>query len=540
MKSLYAGWLFAALGICLSAQPSIRTVNGVLNAASFAQQGMPNSPIAEGSTFTVFGTGLGPAALQEVTGFPVSTLLGGTSVNITADGNTVKAPMIFTIASQIAAVMPSTTPVGAATLTVTYNGVTSAAYPIQVVKSSFGTFAVNQQGNGTGAIVDINNKPFLPASAALANDVAILWGTGLGPIPYNDADQPVATNLTNIPVKLYVGGQLVSTGYQGPSGCCAGLNQIVFTVPAGVTGCSVPVEVSINGIVSPTTTMPIAGDPSRVCSDPNGISGTVLESLLSKPSFNLGFVSLSRTTSTVPILGTTTTTDVGVAGFFNIKPLDFAGSISFQQASIGSCIVNVISEASAGNLLSAFTGLDAGPSIDVKGPGATDQKLMPVQGFTGDYTSTNGVTPFLTPGAYIASGSGGADVKAFSVNLTAANPITWTNESSIGTIDRATGVTVTWTGGAPGTYAKITGSSLLEGPPALIATFTCEAPVAQGTFTVGPQVLLQLPPSGSVGGFGLGTLSIGNSEPYTSFTATGLDYGYAESSVLVSDSVTYQ
>jgi hypothetical protein len=299
--------------------------------------------------------------------------------------------------------------------------------------------------------------------------------------------------------------------------------------------------VSINGIVSPTTTMPIASsNANRVCSDPNGISGTVLETLLSKPSFNLGFVTLSRTTATNPISGTTTTTDTGDAGFFNIKPLDYAGAVSFQQTSIGSCIVNVISEGAGSTLLSAFTGLDAGPFIDVKGPGGTDQKLTPVQGFTGDYISTNGITSFLTPGAWTASGTGGADVGAFSVGITVANPITWTNEASINTVDRASGVTVTWTGGAPGTYAKITGSSILMGPPALVATFTCQAPVAQETFTVGPEVLLQLPASGSIGGIGLGSLSLGNSEPYTSFTATGLDYGFAESSVLVSKSVTYQ
>jgi hypothetical protein len=124
--------------------------------------------------------------------------------------------------------------------------------------------------------------------------------------------------------------------------------------------------------------------------------------------------------------------------------------------------------------------------------------------------------------------------------MTVANPITWTNEASISTVDRASGVTVTWTGGAPGTYATITGTSLLFGPPAVITTFTCQAPIAQGTFTVGPDVLLQLPASISIGGIGLATLSVGNNEPYVEFTATGLDYGFAQSSVSISDPVTYQ
>jgi hypothetical protein len=330
----------------------------------------------------------------------------------------------------------------------------------------------------------------------------------------------------------------VSTSYQGPSTCCAGVNQIVFKVPAGVTGCSVPVEVSINNVVSPTTTMPIGSDSSRVCSDPNGIPSSILQALLSKPSFNLGTVSLSRTTATL----LNTSTDTGSAVFFNIKPLEFAGATSFQKAAIGSCIVNSISESAETTVFSGFTGLDAGPFIDVNGPGGT-QELAPLAGITGVYASTNGTTPFLTPGAYTASGTGGtggAAVGPFSVDMTVANPITWTNEASIGTVDRASGVTVTWTGGAPGTYATISGTSFLIGSSLLITTFTCQAPIAQGTFTVGPDVLLQLPASTSVAGIGLATLSVGNNEPYVEFTATGLDYGFAQSSVSISASVTYQ
>ena len=536
MRSLFAAvLLFAALGIGLSAQPVIRTTNGVLNAASYAQQGMPNSAIAQGSIFTVFGTGLGPAVLQEYSSFPVSSMLGGTTVNVAANGTTVQAPMIFTTATQVAAIMPSTTPVGNATVSVTYENATSGTYPIQVVASSFGTFAVNEQGNGTGIITNADGDVFLADSAALPGDSATIWGTGIGPLPYSDADMPKATNLTNIPVKLYVGGQLVSTSYQGPSTCCAGVNQIVFKVPAGVTGCSVPVEVSINNVVSPTTTMPIGSDSSRVCSDPNGIPSSILQALLSKPSFNLGTVSLSRTTATL----LNTSTDTGSAVFFNIKPLEFAGATSFQKAAIGSCIVNSISESAETTVFSGFTGLDAGPFIDVNGPGGT-QELAPLAGITGVYASTNGTTPFLTPGAYTASGTGGAAVGPFSVDMTVANPITWTNEASIGTVDRASGVTVTWTGGAPGTYATISGTSFLIGSSLLITTFTCQAPIAQGTFTVGPDVLLQLPASTSVAGIGLATLSVGNNEPYVEFTATGLDYGFAQSSVSISASVTYQ
>jgi len=537
MKKLIVGLLFSCSGIFLSAQtPAIRSVNGVLNAASFAQQGMPNSGIAQGALFTIFGTNLGPAALQEITDFGLNSPLGGTVVNITAGGNTVPAPMIFTVAGQVAAIMPSTTPVGAATVSVTFGGNTSAEYPIQVVANSFGAFSLNQQGTGAGVFSDVNFKPFLPNYSAMPDDVVIAWGTGLGALPYPDTNHPVGTNLTNIPVKLYVGEQLVATDYQGPSGCCEGINQIVFHVPHGVTGCNVPVEVSINGVVSPTTTIPITTDASRICSDPNGISSSVWTALFSKASFNLGFLSLDRTTETLPVLGAQTS-DNGSAGFFHVDTQSFVGTPSLQVAAIGSCVVTVYSGDSV-SVFPTFTGLDAGPFINLQGPNGAKQ-LAPVSGQKGDYSAdlTGG---YLIPGAYTASGTGGADVGAFSANLTAPPPLVWTNEASITNVDRATGVTVTWTGGAPGTFAKITGFSALVGPPAVVALFTCEAPVAQGTFTVGPNVLLQLPPSAIIDGFGTGLLSVGNSSAPTTFAAPGIDFGYATSSVTSSSFVGYE
>jgi uncharacterized protein (TIGR03437 family) len=539
MRSLFAGLLYASLGVGLFAQtPTIRTVSGVQNAASEAQQGMPNAGIAQGSMFTVFGTNLGPAAIQKPTAFPIGTTLSDTSVNVTANGNTVQAPMIFTIASQVAAVMPSTTPVGTVQVSVTYKGVTSALYNVEVVANSFGTFSVNYQGDGPGVITDVNGQVFNPTAAAMPGDPVIIWGTGLGALPYNDADQPQAINLTGIPLDLFVGGQKVATGYQGPSGCCAGINQVVFTVPAGVTGCSVPVTLVINNVASPTTTMPVTTDPNRVCSDANGLSSTVWSEIFSKASVNLGSISLNRTSETFPILGTTSA-DSGSASFINLQPLTFFGTTSFQVAAIGSCIVSTYSGGSTPTI-PVFTGLDAGPMINNTGPNGP-QPMLPIASQKGAY-STKNTSTFLSPGGYaINNGAGGADVGAFSLNLTVPEQaFTWTNETSITTVSRTGGVTVNWTGGAPGSFAKITGLSAQIGPPEVGALFTCTVPVAQGTFTVGPDVLLQLPVSTTIDGFGSGLLEVGNSSPYTTFAATGLDYGFASTSVSYDSFVTYQ
>lgn len=552
MKPLAAVLVLAGvLAVTASAQPAINA-NGIVNAGSYAIPGLPNSGIAQGSIFTIFGTNMGPATLQKASSFPIPSNLGGTSVKITAGGQSFDAPMIYTVAGQVAAIMPSNTPVGSANVTVTYNGATSASQSVQVVANSFGTFSVNQQGNGAGVIVDSNYQLFLPNSAARPGDAAILWGTGLGPVTFPDSGQPQATNLTNIPVQLYVGGKTVNTTYQGRSGCCAGLDQIIFTVPSGVEGCSVPVTVRINNVVSNTTTMPITSSSNRVCSDPGGISDTDLAGLFSKGTFSVGFVELTRTTSTSslpPPIGGTTTTDSGFASFSSFTPTSYAGATgALQFTAVGSCIVTVFSGQGSSPVSGTSVGLDAGSAISVTGPKGAKQ-LTPLQAVKGAYSaqlSSTGST-YLDPGSYaINNGSGGADVKGFSFNLNVAQALTWTNQSTVtaNPIDRTKGVTVTWSGGAPGTYATISGTSIVTGPPAFGAGFVCRAPVEAGTFTVGPDVLLQLPPSTTIsaGGFSIstGSLDLANASNPVKFTAPGLDYGFATASSGSGATVAYQ
>src|SRR5258708_4549565 len=106
------------------AQPSIGA-GGVLNAGSYAYQGLPNSAIAQGSIFSIFGTAMGGSPVQAKT-FPLQTHLDDgtgktTSVAVTVNGTTVNALILFAKDLQINAVLPSNTPVGTGTITVTYN-----------------------------------------------------------------------------------------------------------------------------------------------------------------------------------------------------------------------------------------------------------------------------------------------------------------------------------------------------------------------------------------------------------------------------------
>ena len=187
MKSIrIAGLLLMAVGTAMS-QPVISSIE---NAASNIPAPLPNSPIAQGATFVVKGSNLGPANIL-VTGFPYPLILSGTfSMNstsisvMTTSGQIKDAIMYYTLDRQIAAILPSSTPVGTGSLTVTYNGQTSAPAPVTVVANNLGLYTLRSSGSGqavaTFQIPPAGGAYVSNGNAAIAGDSVILWGTGLG------------------------------------------------------------------------------------------------------------------------------------------------------------------------------------------------------------------------------------------------------------------------------------------------------------------------------------------------------------------------
>src|SRR5258706_4691704 len=97
----------------IQAQPSVLNVQ---NSASYTRS------VAQGSLFVVIGSNLGPAQLISAPAYPLLTQLAGTSIRISAGNSTILCPMVYTTAGQIAAILPSNTPLGLADITVTYTG----------------------------------------------------------------------------------------------------------------------------------------------------------------------------------------------------------------------------------------------------------------------------------------------------------------------------------------------------------------------------------------------------------------------------------
>ena len=150
------------------------------------------------------------------------------------------------------------------------------------------------------------------------------------------------------------------------------------------------------------------------------------------------------------------------------------------------------------------------------------------QGGVLTYTSSFPSSFFPETGAtFTFQGTGGPDIGKFSVTVSDPSPLVWTNQAAITSVNRNQDLTVTWTGGIPGTWVLVGGGSTTI---SVSGTFICYVPVSAGQFTIPSYVLLASP----VGNGGINLINQSNNQP---FQATGLDYTTAvaetESSISV-------
>lgn len=515
---------------CLAAIPHLYAAptiaaGGVKNAASYANSLLPNGAIAEGSIFNIFGSAMGPAAIAYASALPLPTTLSGTAVNVTVSGITVQCFMVYTSAGQVAAILPSSTPVGTGTISVSYNGAASPTAPITVAKSAFGIFTLNQQGSGPAVIQDGNYQFNSTTFAFQPGETVVLWGTGLGPISGSDANTPPTGNIPGITVSVMVGGVPATVTYAGRSGY-SGDDQVAFTIPQGVTGCFVPLILTVSASGSTnvvySNSVMISIDATTTCSSPSlptGLTGT-------GGNVRDGSILLDRNTSSIATaLGPIVSTGDVVEGSFNKIPSSaFSGGYDLAY---GQCaIVNSPPAPSV-----TTTPLDAGPVLNISGPNGNKQ--VPVSTFAvgSYYTQLGGGVPlpgqtaqplYLSPGNYtVDNGSGGADVGGFKVNITVPAIFTWTNMSQITTINRSQPLTFTWTGGDPNADVTIAGGS--GASAAVVVTFICKAHNSAGSLTVPTFILQALPPAAVIGGIPLGSLQIQTSTSVLQSPPSGLD-----------------
>jgi uncharacterized protein (TIGR03437 family) len=552
--------LIATTGIAFHASkavaaPPVVNPGGVLNAASYAPDGMPNWGVAQGSLFVVFGTDLAAPGLHSGS-YPLPTDLQGTSMRVTVKGATTRPFMVYTSPTQVGAILPSSTSTGDGTLVLTYNNVDSAPVPMHVETSRFGLFTRNSAGTGPAIAqvfdragnIHLNNH----TDAAQPGQTAVLWGAGLGPLSGNEANIPTVADLKT-DVDVLVGNQRARVIYSGRSGCCAGVDQVLFEVPQGVEGCFVPVVVRAGTAYSNFTSMSIASKGS-VCSDTTGFSASDLQGLAQVKDFLPGSVELFRATITFREPGTnlaiSATQDVGAAGFYRYNSeaayaaQGVLGAVlrgASGLAPFGSCNMYPFSDNSDDLIPDPIQplALNAGDVINIAGPRGTKTMVAGqagtynaqlggdgVLGFAGEDGSSGPV--FLDPGLYtVDNGSGSSQVGSFRGFINVAKPVTWVNAEQFTDIDRSKPLTIKWTGGNPASEFIVVAGISFNSVANAGRVFVCTEKADAGTFTVPSHVLASLPAAAASDGLS-GLLWIGNVSflQQNKFTASGLSAGY--------------
>ena len=513
------------------------TVTAVQNNYSYLVSGQPSYGIAPGALFILKGTGMAAAGttptLWNLSSGPLpltSPGSGGTSVSVTVGSTTVNCGIYYVSPAQVAAVLPSSTPTGSATFTVTYNGQSGSISNIPILTSSMGFDTLYGLGVAEGVATDNTSGNLITyAGSASWNEVVVLWGSGLGGDTAND-DRSYPAHQDNLSYlsAVYVGGVSAKILYQGRSQY-PGVDQVDIVIPQGVSGCFVSITgVSGTGaaeVVSNTITLPVEQN-GGACSDSNlSVTASLFTMLEGLPTVRTGVIEMAeRLTASGAYAGPSSANGT----FYNGSAGQYGAG--YGSASEGSCFVSEgITPANApGGFNGASTYNNAG-TLTVTGASPSPFVVPAVEQGVYQGILPTGYT-FPAADSFTASnGSGTGSVGSFSVTFPAPSaPLVWTNPPS--SVTRSAGITVNWTGGDPSADVEISG---LYNTASLTVDFACFAPASAQTFTIPAYITLSLPA-------GTGYLTLIQGTKPVIFSATGLDYGYAYTSEITQASVSWE
>ena len=510
--------IISSFSASLSAAPAVA---GVYNAASWVVPHQTNSGIAQGALFTVTGTGLGPITIQHADSYPLPTTQGlaGTTIQVRVNGVTENCIMIYSLDTQVAAILPSATPIGTGTLTLSYQGAESSI-AIQVLAANFGTFALNEDGTGPGVFTDASNNPITYIHPAHPGEELVLWGTGLGAITGDETEPPQQADL-HTGVQVLVNNQPATVVYGG-RGSSAGVDQINFVIPAGVTGCKVSVAVIVKGVTGNITSMAVAPEGQATCVDTFGpLTADNLQKAMARGSLNLGGVIVNR------VAGENDKLEAGFATYSLSNLVRSWGGGS--AGSIGSCLAYETFASSLNPIdpvVESFLNPGEQLMLNSTGGSKTISALA-----TGLFDTTLSTEPavYIEPGPFsVTNGAGGPDVGSFTWSLTLPDPVVPTNIPA--SIKLSQELTLTWTGSSG--FSAVTiflFSGVPVAPETAYVEILCTADASTGSFTIPSAVLNLLSPNGygAVGKRGVGIQIAG--VPLVRYTdipgSPGLDAG---------------
>jgi uncharacterized protein (TIGR03437 family) len=512
-------------------------ITAVLDAGGYT------ASVAEGSIFVVKGSNMSISGYT-TTSYPLPANFQNTSIAFTPQtgaGSPTAAYIVYLYnqggVNQLAAILPSTLAVGYYNVTVTYNGNPSSPYLVQVVKQKPGLLTADSTGNGlvldqnyisqteydinrftTGTLYGDTISPGHPGQTM------IVWMTGLGPVPFADNTASPAYNFAanGQNIQVLVNGTAITPFYAGSAPGLSAIDQVDFVLPANVaTGCTVPLQISENGILSQPTFISIALAGANACVLP-GYTTAQLQAFDNGASVTSGGFTISQSSENYEGMASSTS---GASGLFT----QYTGfEISAAPAPVtitesGCVVIQITPTVATPSPGGKGIFLDAG-KVTLTGPAGSslNSTQLPETINIYDLTLSATGTPTIgtiVAGTYTLNAAGGTGVGAFNATVTLGAPFVVTGGLP-STVTRGAGLTFNWTGGNPSDGVAIEGYAATgTGDAQTGAIFECFTNAGAKTFTVSSSILNQLPAitaAAVTAGTAVGSLSISSSVTPTS------------------------
>jgi uncharacterized protein (TIGR03437 family) len=223
------------------------TASGIVNAGNYAP-----GPFAPNSIVSLFGSGLARST-QGVTAADIQGVTLPTELNYTrVYVDNYPAPLFYVSEGQINFLIPGNQSIGPAIIRVVLQGNSGPEVTIAIVAAAPALFGTN-----TAIATHANNSLITPDAPATANEIIVVYATGLGrttPNPATGAIPPYPAQILSLAdLKITIGAVLVSADrikYAGLTPGSAGLYQINLAVPDG-TGTDPELRVAIGDQATP-------------------------------------------------------------------------------------------------------------------------------------------------------------------------------------------------------------------------------------------------------------------------------------------------
>lgn len=236
----------------------LRTLQVIMTGAVLDAASESATAVSPGQIMVIYGAGLGPSTL--VSNQPVNGVFGTQLAGTVVTFNGLRAPMIYTSATQVAAIVPyNVAYTQNAQVAVSYQNQVSTPITLQLATTAPALFTANQSGAGQAAVLNPDGTPNDAAHPAPIGSYIAMFATGEGQTSPAGVDGQLALTTPYpaplLPVKVFVGGvQATNVVYAATAPTeVAGLFQVNIQIPPGVQpGGYVPLvlQVGSNSTVS--------------------------------------------------------------------------------------------------------------------------------------------------------------------------------------------------------------------------------------------------------------------------------------------------